>query len=418
MSGRKGRSVTFYREFLKLSEMKAILVIIDGLGDRPIKEFGGKTPLEAAKTPNLDKLAKKGITGIMDTLGEGITPMSDTAHLSIFGLDLDKYYHGRGPIEAYGAGIQLKHGDIALRANVGTVDENMIVKDRRAGRIEGTAEFCKLIDGMKIDDVEIILKPGAWYRAALVLRGKGLSAKVSNNDSKKIDVPVQEVKPLDDSKEAKKTADILNKLIKIVYERWKDLDINKKRVKEGKLPGNMILFRGGGQYYPVPSLEKRYGIKSACISGGGLYKGLGKYMGMDILEAPGANGTYKSDFSSKTKTAKKAINDYDFIFIHMKPTDSAGEDGNPKLKKEMVEKMDKAIGELMDFDGLLIVTADHTTPCELKKHSYEPVPILMSGPGIQPDEVKTFGERSCAKGSLGRIKGLDIMPIVTGYMDS
>jgi len=396
--------------------MKAILVVMDGLGDRPIKEFGDKTPLEAAKTPNLDKLAARGICGMMQTIAPGVTPGSDTAHMAIFGLDPEKYYHGRGPIEACGAGIDLKPGDIAFRGNAGTVDEKMVVKDRRAGRIDSTVELCKEIDGMKIDGVEIILKPGAWYRAALVLRGSGLSDKVTGNDMKAVGSPVAEVKPTDNSKEAKKTADVLNKLSKISYERWKDHPYNKKRVADGKLPGNILLFRAAGQYHPVPTMAERYGMKSACITGGGLYDGIGRFLGMDIIRAPGATGSYTTDFVSKVNTAKRILKDYDFIFIHMKPADSAGEDGNPKLKKEMVEKMDIAIGGLLDFDGLIVVTADHTTPCELKGHSYEPTPLLMAGPGTRTDDVKDFGERACAKGDFGILKGLDLMPIITNHM--
>jgi 2,3-bisphosphoglycerate-independent phosphoglycerate mutase len=396
--------------------MKAILIIMDGLGDRPIKEFGGKTPLEAAKKPNLDRLTARGITGMMQTIGPGITPGSDTSHLAIFGLDPEKHYHGRGPIEACGAGIELRHGDIAFRGNAGTVDEKFIVKDRRAGRIDSTVELCKEIDGMKIDGVEIILKPGAWYRAALVLRGSGLSDKITGNDPKDVNVPLMQVKPTDSSKEAKKTADVLNKLSRITYEKWNGHPYNKKRAAEGKLPGNILLFRAAGQYVPVPTIEDRYHIKSACITGGGLYDGIGRFLGMDVIRAPGATGSYTSDFASKVRTAKAALKDHDFIFIHMKPTDSAGEDGNPKLKKEMVEKMDAAIGGLLDFDGLIVVTADHSTPCELKGHSYEPTPLLMAGPGIRTDIVKEFGERACAKGDLGIIHGLDLMPIITNHM--
>jgi 2,3-bisphosphoglycerate-independent phosphoglycerate mutase len=396
--------------------MKAIFVVMDGLGDRPIKEFGNKTPLEAAKKPNMDALAKRGICGMMHTIGPGITPGSDVAHLSLFGLDPHKHYHGRGPIEACGAGIPLKEGDIAFRANAGTVDGKMVITDRRAGRIDSTAELCKELDGAKIDGVEIILKPGAWYRAALVLRGKGLSDKVTGNDSKETGVPIQEVKPLDNSKEAKKTAAVLNKLSRLSYEKWKGHAYNERRIKLGKLPGNILLFRAPGRYAPVPTMEERYHIKCACISGGGLYNGVGRFLGMEIISVPGATGSYTSDFAAKTKKAMEIIKDYDFVFIHMKPADSAAEDGNAKLKKEMIEKFDQAIGELLDFDGLVILTADHTTPCEMKKHSYEPVPIVIAGPGIRTDDVAEYGERACAKGGLGRIKGLDLMPMVANHM--
>jgi 2,3-bisphosphoglycerate-independent phosphoglycerate mutase len=406
--------ISYHKE--KRQKMKAIVVIMDGAGDRPIKELEGKTPLEAAKTPNLDRMASSGINGVMDSITPGVTPGSDTSHLSIFGLDPKQYYHGRGPLEVLGVGVNLKKGDVAFRANVGTVENGKVI-DRRAGRIESTVEFCKELDGIQIEDVTIILKPSAWYRAALVLRGPGISDKVGSNDSKKTDVPIQEVKPLDGSPEAKKTARILNQLSKLSNEKFENLSINKNRIKEGKLPGNILLFRGAGHYEPAPTLEEKFGIKSACIAGGGLYKGIARYMGMDVIDVPGATGKYDSDFTVKTKKAKQIIKDYDFLFIHMKATDSAGEDGNYELKTEMLEKMDIALGELLDIpDCIIIVTADHTTPCELKKHSYEPVPIVMMAPGIRVDDVVKYSERSCAKGGLLRIKGCDIMPIVSSHM--
>lgn len=394
--------------------MKSILVILDGVGDRPIKELSGKTPLEAAKSPNLDEIAKEGITGLLDVISPGIAPGSDTSHLSIFGLDPKVHYHGRGPLEVLGVeSIHLQHGDVALRANVGTVDDELTIIDRRAGRIESTVPFCGVLDGIEIDGAKVILKASAWYRAAFVLRGEGLSDKVSQNDPKKVGGKVMEVKPLDDSEEAKRTARILNEFTRISHEKLKDLEVNKQRVSEGKLPGNIILFRGAGTYVPAPSIQERYEMRAACIAGGGLYKGIGRYFGMDVIDVPGATGRYDSDFGAKVRAAKEILGDYDFIFIHMKPTDSAAEDGNHKLKIQMIEKMDKALGGLLDFDGLLVVTGDHTTPCAIRKHSYEPLPIAIRGEGIRVDDVTAFDERSCAKGALHRIRGLDIMPIIT-----
>lgn len=395
--------------------MKCIFLVIDGLGDRPIPELGNKTPLESAKTPNMDKLAREGICGIIDTISPGITPGSDTAHLALFGLDPHKYYSGRGPIEACGVGLMLKEGDIAFRANAATVDSDMNVIDRRAGRIESTVDLCKELDGTVIDGVEIILKPSAWYRAALVLRGKGLSDKVGGNDSKETGEPPKTVIPLDDSKEAKKTAKILNKLSKLAYEKFKSLELNKRREEEGKLPANMLLFRGAGKFEPIPQLKDKYGMSGACIAGGGLYKGVGAFLGMDIIDVEGATGKYDSDFSAKTTRALDLADKYDMVFIHMKATDSAGEDGDFKLKKEMIERMDSAVGKLIGFEGLIVICADHSTPCEIKRHSYEPVPLLMCGPGLRVDDVKEFGERQCAKGGLCRLRGLDIMPIISAH---
>jgi len=390
---------------------------MDGIGDRAIPELEGKTPLEAANSPNLDKLAKEGITGLYYSIKPGVIPGSDTAHLSIFGLNPYKHYHGRGPMEAMAVqDLVLSPGDIAFRANVGTVDENMMIKDRRAGRIESTDEFCRALDGIVIDDVRVFMRPGTWYRASLVLRGSGLSDKVSPSDPHVPDQKVMQVKPLDKSLEAKRTADVLNKFTEIAYKKLKDLEINKKREQEGKLPGNMILFRGPGRYVPVPTFKERFGIKAACIAGGGLYRGIARLAGMDIIDVEGATGRYDSDFKAKTKKAMEITKDYDLVFIHMKATDSAGEDGNFQLKKEMVEKMDEAFGELLDFEGLIIVTGDHTTPCELKAHSYEPTPVLMRGHGIRVDEVDEFSEKACTKGGLHVLVGMDLMSIASSHM--
>jgi len=397
--------------------MKAVLIIMDGLGDRPLDEFKGKTVLEAAATPNLDKIAASGISGLMDSIAPGVTPGSDTSHLAIFGLDPEEHYHGRGPLEVLGVGIPLKHGDICFRSNVGTVDDDMTIKDRRAGRIESTAEHCRLLDGTKIDGVEIILKPSAWYRAGLVLRGKGLSPNVGKNDPKETGVKVMKVKPLDDTPAAAKTAKVLNKLTELSYKKFRDMPLNKKRVAEGKLPGNILLFRGAGRFVPAPSLEERYGgMKAACVAGGGLYKGIARYVGMDVLDVKGATGRYDSDYGAKVKAVKEALKTHDLIFLHLKATDSAGEDMNPALKKEMVEKMDSAIAGLLGLkDCLLVATSDHTTPCSLGHHSYEPVALAMAGDGIRVDDVVKFGERTCAKGGLHRIRGLDLMNIIASH---
>jgi len=397
--------------------MKTILIICDGLGDRPIKELGNKTPLEAARTPNLDKLAREGICGVMHTLGVGQRPGSDTAHLSILGYDPKEYYHGRGPFEAAGIGIDLKPGDIAFRGNMGTVDDKLIVKDRRAGRIRDTTPYAKALDGIEIEGIRFIVKPGTGYRVGVVMRGSGLSSRISDPDPHELEVKVHEALPLNNTKESKFTANVLNKFLAKAHGILKDLDANKQRIKEGNPPGNYLLVRGAGYVADIPPFEKRYGLKAACIAGAGLYKGVARLLGMDGIKAEGATGLPDTNVESKFKTAVKALKQYDFIFIHVKAADSLAEDGNFKAKKEFIEKIDKAAKTLLGLeDTLIVLTADHTTPCALKTHSGDPVPLLMNGPGVRVDDVKEFGERNCAKGGLGHIKGLELMPEIINLM--
>jgi 2,3-bisphosphoglycerate-independent phosphoglycerate mutase len=386
---------------------KITFVILDGLGDRPVAVFGNKTPLEHARTPNLDRMAREGICGIVDVLGRGVRPDSDTAHLTLFGYDLNKHYPGRGPIEAAGIGMKMRGGDILLRANLGTVDENLIIIDRRAGRIESTAPFVEELNGMKIEGVEFLLKPGTGHRAALLMRGEGLSDKISDGDPHKVGVSVQKVKPLEYSDAASFTASVLNSFLEKSHEMLKDMPINRERIKEGKLPANCLLVRGAGKYKKIPFFEEMHGLKSCCIAGAGLYKGIGKITGMDVLNVKGATGLPNTDVSAKFRAAVDALNRYEFVFVHVKPADNLGEDGNCKGKKEFIEKTDRAAGIFFEAGGIVTVTADHSTPCELKDHSGDPVPLLVYGNGR--DGVEAFGERACISGRLGRMEGSEVM---------
>ncbi|MBL7055093.1 2,3-bisphosphoglycerate-independent phosphoglycerate mutase [Candidatus Woesearchaeota archaeon] len=399
---------------------KIILVICDGMGDLPVKEFGDKTPLEAASTPNMDKLAEEGVTGKVDVLGKGIRPNSDEAHLTLFGYNLKKDYPGRGPIEAAGVGIKLKEGDVALRANLATVDKELRVKDRRAGRIESTAEFTKDLDGMKIDGVKFIVKSGTGHRVIIVMRGKGLSDKISNSDvhyetSTKIvenweDNKANVIKPLDNSKEAKFTAKTLQKFLEKSHEILEKHHLNKERENQGKLRGTYFLTRGPGYYKELEPFIKKWGLKSACIAGAGLYKGLGVMAGMELVEVRGATGMPDTNVKSKFEKAKEIIKKHDFVFVHVKPTDIFGENGDCEGKKGFIEKIDKALDVLMDFKGIIAITADHSTPCSHKDHSGDSVPLLVYGNG--KDEVRKFGEKECIKGNLGSVEGKNLMKLI------
>ncbi len=397
---------------------KVIFVVFDGLGDRPIKEFGYKTPLEAAATPHFDAIAAKSLCGLSNALGRGVRPGSDVSHLAIFGYPMEKYYTGRGPIEVAGLGIKLQQGDVAFRGNFGTVDPDWNIVDRRAGRIRVVEEFAAALDGMEIDGVKIIVKPGTAHRAGVVFRGEGLSANITDADPHEEGRPVLAVKPKDDTPEAAFTAQILNKFMRNSYEILDKLETNKARAREGKFPANFLLLRGAGMYPTMPTFGEKYELKAACIAGGGLYKGIGAFLGMDLIEVEGATALPDSNVRNKFIAAKKALADYDFIFTHVKAADSLAEDGNFEGKKAFIEKCDIAVEELMDLpeDVLLVITADHSTACELKAHSADPVPLLFCSPHVRIDDVAEFNERAFAKGGLGRLEGKDIMPTVMNIM--
>lgn len=396
---------------------RVLMVIFDGLGDRPIKELGYRTPLEAARTPNLDRLAKEGECGMMHTLGRGHTPGSDTAHLTLFGYDIEHCYSGRGPIEVAGLGMKLKGGDVALRGNLGTVEKGVIT-DRRAGRIRVVEPFTSALDGMEVDGVTFIVKPGTAHRAGVIMRGEGLSDAIIDADPHKAGERLRDVTPTADTPEARHTAAVLNKFLARAHDVLAKHPENAARIKRGELPANYLLVRGAGQYKEVKSFEERYGLKPCCIAGGGLYKGVGAYLGMDIIEIPGATALPDSDIEAKFKRAAEALKSYGFVFVHVKAADSLGEDGNFAGKRDFIEKADRAMAAIMDLpdDALIIATADHSTPCEMKAHSADPVPILFHNPSVRVDDVTQFNERACTKGGLGYIVGLDVMAQVQNLL--
>lgn len=381
---------------------KAILLIIDGLGDLPTP----KTPLQAAKTPNLDKLAKNGITGMMCPVKRYVVPGSDTGHLNILGYEPSLFYQGRGPLEALGLGIELQEGDIAFRANFATVEGDNVV-DRRAGRIDTkTAAALSKKLSMRIGDVEIIFKNSVEHRGVVVLRGPGLSSQISDTDPH-AKGPLHPCYPFDESPEAKKTADIVNKFTEVAHGWLSSAPENKKRKK----PANMVLLRGPGTYTKVPSFYGRYGFNAICVAGGAVYKGVATYMGMDIALVPGATGDKNTDLKAKANATAKALETHDFVFMHIKACDSASHDGDFEGKKKMIEKIDKIIPILEKTGASIVITADHSTPVTLKAHTGHEVPILVYR-GERKDDVKKFDEISCAKGDLGHIKGKDVIHLI------
>ena len=398
----------------KTKSASAILVVCDGLGDRPT--VGGKTPLQAAETPNMDAVSEAGINGLMDVISPGIVPGSDTAHLALFGYDPYEYYPGRGVFEALGADMELREGDVAFRANFATVDDSMRIIDRRAGR-KGSKELADALDGLEIDDVQISLRNTTEHRCALVMRGDNLSKLVSDVDTHVEGGVVSECRPLKEGSAERKTARIVNELVRRSYEILNKHPVNEERRQKGELPANILLLRGAGSYKKVTSMHDRFGLSAACVAGASLYKGVAKYLGMTVIPVEGATGKSDTNLGNKAEAALNALRSHDFVFVHVKATDSMGHDGNFEGKKEMITRIDRElVAELKDADAYVVITADHSTPVSIKRHSSDPVPVVMKGEGVRSDEVKHFDEISVASGGLCRLKGLDLLPILTDFI--
>jgi 2,3-bisphosphoglycerate-independent phosphoglycerate mutase len=395
------------------SGLKLLLVICDGLGDRPVLELEGKTPLEYAKTPNLDWFAKEGICGIMDTIAPGIPPGSDTAHLALLGHDPYKVYSGRGPFEAFGIGMDVKPGDVILRGNFATVDDKFNIVDRRAGRIKkGTMEIAESLNKIEIEGVELIFKEGTEHRAVLLIRGEGLSPEISPTDPHRKGCCPENAKAI--SQGAEKTAKVVNEFSKKAHEILREQPVNKERESQGKLPANYILLRGAGMAPHLMGLQEKYGLTGSAIVGVMLVKGVCKALGMDTPSVEGATGGIDTDLMAKGKAAMNELDNHDFVLLHIKACDVYGHDGDTQGKVKMIEKLDEMMGYIRDnARGVCVaVTADHSTPVSVRNHSGDPVPVAIFGEGLRKDDVEKFDEKSCAEGGLGRIRGKDLLPIM------
>ncbi|ODS40217.1 hypothetical protein BEH94_07415 [Candidatus Altiarchaeales archaeon WOR_SM1_SCG] len=395
--------------------MKSLLIVIDGMSDRILKSYG-KTPLEMANIPNLDRMAKEGLCGILDVLGVGKRAGSDTAHLSLLGYDPYKFYTGRGPLEVAGAGIKLKEGDVSLRCNYATTDENFNLISRTAGQIsekEGTGELEKILNEIELP-IDYEFKNSLGYRCVLHLRGSGLSGNVCDSEPKKEGMKINEVKPTEYSREAEFTSKIINKFINNSYKILKDHPINLKRAGEGKLPANIIVPRGAGETPELENFYEKWKLKGAVIAGIGLIKGLGYLTGMDVMHIPTATGYIDSDFMAKGKAAVNALKDHDFVLLHAESTDEPSHDKDVKGKITALERVDEMIGYLMEnvSDTLIVVLADHTTSTDLGDHTADPTPIVLWGGNFIPDDVSKLTEKEMYKGGIHRIRGSDVMPLI------
>jgi 2,3-bisphosphoglycerate-independent phosphoglycerate mutase len=403
---------------------KILLTIADGLGDRPCEELGWKTPLEAARKEHLNAVTQQGSSGIMDLYECGTPVGTDLGHMLLFGYKFEDY-PGRGPIEAFGEHVALQAGDIAFRANFATVDEEGIIVDRRAGRIrEKTKELAGLLNGMEVDGVKILFKEATEHRAVLVLRGPGLSAAITDTDPKVEGKSVKEAKPCDESEEARRTADVLNHALRLFREKLKDSAVNQERIKQGLPPANCILTRGAGMMPDLPKMTELYGFRGACVAGESTVLGVALMAGFDIITDKEMTGNLDTNVKLKASLAVDALKDHDFVCLHFKATDLMGHDNNPKGKVRAIEKYDEMIGyvqeylkKITDSNVIIAMAADHSTPCERKEHSGDPVPIVVSGRNIRKDKVTEYDEIHCAEGGLNRMNGRMFNHFLLDYLE-
>jgi 2,3-bisphosphoglycerate-independent phosphoglycerate mutase len=390
-------SLELIRGLAQPSPDKIVLLVIDGLGGLPHPKTG-QTELETAKTPNLDKLAAAGICGLIDPISPGITPGSTPGHLALFGYDPLKFNIGRGVVEAMGIDFDLKPSDIAARGNFCTVDEKGLITDRRAGRIstEKCAELCRLLSGIGIDGVKLSVLPVREHRFVVVFGGKGLAPDVSDSDPQQLGVAPKAITAL--SPEARLMSTVANKFIE-----------QAKTILAKYHPANMLLLRGFSQRPHIPTMPEIYKIKPAAIAAYPMYRGLAKLLGMRVLNT----GT---TIAEEMTTLKESYSAYDFFFLHIKKTDSAGEDGDFEGKVRLIEEVDKSLPVLLGLKPeVVVVTGDHSTPATLKSHSWHPLPVVLHSRWCRPDRVGGFSETACTAGGLGRFPATQIMPLAMAH---
>jgi len=391
--------LNFIRKLVIRADTKIVLLVMDGIGGLPMEE-GGLTELEAANTPNLDALAARSTCGLTIPVSPGITPGSGPGHLGVFGYDPCHYIIGRGVLEALGIDFDLQPQDIAARGNFCSVDTEGRVTDRRAGRIptEKNVELVGLLrEKVKLPGVELFIETVKEHRFVLVLRGEGLAGDLTESDPQQLGVLPLPIRPLEDAAHAEasqKTADLVNQFITQAQQALAD-----------QHPANMVLLRGLDKRPAIPSMSEVFGLRAASIAVYPMYRGLAKLVGMTALPS---GSTLADEFD----TLEKFWPDYDFFYLHFKYTDSRGEDGDFGAKVAVIEEFDTYVPRALDLQpDVVIVTGDHSTPALLKAHSWHPVPTMLYSRYCRCDEAREYSERACARGALGNLSAVDMMPL-------
>jgi 2,3-bisphosphoglycerate-independent phosphoglycerate mutase len=416
---------------------RLLYVCLDGLGDDPVPELGDRTPLEAAATPFLDSLARQGSTGTVTTVGEGIAPESDIAVFAILGYDPREEHPGRGVVEAVGVGMDFRDGDLAYRVNFATAEGRHII-DRRVGRDlsseESEALATEVNDRLRIPGIRVDLRATVEHRGVLVLRADEgpLSANVTNTDPayrkeghlgvalETFASEVARCEPLDDSEAALRAADATNAFVEGSAEILDASEVNAARRRAGKLPGNVILTRDGGDRRPdLQPIAERFGPTWGCFVEMPVERGIAILLGMAAVDAPRL--VTEEDYADWARLAADATHGYDALYVHIKGPDVPAHDGRFEEKREVIELIDRAFfAEVLpriDIGRTVVaVTADHSTSCVRKAHTAEPVPLLVAGGGVRSDGTAAFGEREAATGSLGHLRGIDILPRLAQVM--
>jgi 2,3-bisphosphoglycerate-independent phosphoglycerate mutase len=384
-----------------MTSRKYLVVLGDGMADEPLEELGGLTPLEYARTPHFDRIAREGACGMLRTIPPGFEAGSDIANLSILGYDPAKYYTGRGPLEAASIGIDLGPGDYAYRCNLVTVRDGLM-EDFTAGHIS-SAEGTRLIAALNEHLERPCLHAGVSYRNLMVV-GEGSGAKTT---------PPHDIvgKPIREYLPRGRDAPLLRRVMERSGAILRDHRVNRARIREGKRPATMIWPWSGGKRPALPSFRERYGLSAGIIAAVDLLNGIARYAGMEVIRVPGATGYLDTDYQAKARYALEALKRLDFLYLHVEAPDEAGHMGSVEEKVWAIERVDGMVGTIMkSFEGVIAVLPDHPTPIRLKTHTADPVPFAVRGIGV--DGSQRLTEAGCRKGSLGLLDARELLPLL------